>query len=136
MENATKALMIAGAVLIAIMIIGIGMMIYQNASGTIVGAMDQTKQLEIDAFNSDLIAFEGSQRGTAIKQLITKVITLNSTNKDVNPDKVISVDGKTESADLTAARAAIKAGQLYTVALTYGNVGYITGITITEASGN
>ena len=32
MENATKALMIAGAVLIAIMIIGIGMMIYQSAN--------------------------------------------------------------------------------------------------------
>ena len=35
MENATKALMIAGAVLIAILIIGVGMMIYNSAQGSI-----------------------------------------------------------------------------------------------------
>ena len=32
MENATKALMIAGAVLIAIMIIGVGMMIFSSSN--------------------------------------------------------------------------------------------------------
>ena len=34
MENATKALMIAGAVLIAILIIGVGMMIYNSAKSS------------------------------------------------------------------------------------------------------
>lgn len=129
MENATKALMIAGAVLIAIMIIGIGMMIYQNASGTINGAMSSVDQISIDSFNSDILPFEGDQKGTQVKSLITKVITLNSTNKDINPEKIISVDGKTESADLTTIRAGIVAGKTYTITLGYGAAGYINTIT-------
>ena len=35
MENASKALIIAGAILLAIAIIGIGMFVYNNVSGTI-----------------------------------------------------------------------------------------------------
>ena len=132
MENATKALMIAGAVLIAIMIIGIGMMIYQNASGTITGAMDQTKQLEIDAFNSDLVAFEGPQRGTTIKQMITKVITLNSTNLNVNDHKVIKVNDQSDPNELASLRSQVTAGKLYTVTLGYGPEGYINTITYAE----
>lgn len=33
MENASKALIIAGAILLSILIIGLGMFIYQQASG-------------------------------------------------------------------------------------------------------
>ena len=40
MENATKALLIAAAVLVAILVISLGIIIYQRASETVTGAGD------------------------------------------------------------------------------------------------
>ena len=133
MENATKALMIAGAVLIAIMIIGIGMMIYQSAQGTITDAMDNVDQMALSSFNSEFEGYEGTQKGTNVKALISKIITSNTSNEDV-PEKVISVvlDGSEET-DLPAIRLSIKAGRTYEVKLGYEK-GYVHTITITDKS--
>ena len=50
MENASKALIIAGAILLAILIIGLGVFIYRQAAGVIdTGAMDQ---LAVNQFNA------------------------------------------------------------------------------------
>lgn len=62
MENATKALMIAGAVLIAILIIGVGMLIYNSAQGTIQGATSKVSQQEIELFNNGFTQYEGKQK--------------------------------------------------------------------------
>lgn len=144
MENATKALMIAGAVLIAIMIIGIGMMIYQSASGTINDAMGSVDQIAIDTFNGDLIGYEGTQKGTQVKALITKVITLNSTNNEAHPERLLTVnvlgtaiapgtDVSAQISSLSTARAQnIVAGRTYNVSFDYATTGYISTITITD----
>lgn len=140
MENATKALMIAGAVLIAIMIIGIGMMIYQSASGTINKAMGSVDQIAIDTFNGDLIGYEGNQKGTQVKALITKIITLNSTNKESDPDKLLNVvidtetyakDAEDQISKLSGARAnSIIAGKIYKVTFEYDTIGYFETVKI------
>ena len=135
MENATKALMIAGAVLIAIMIIGIGMMIYQSASGTINDAMGSVDQIAIDSFNGDLIGYEGTQKGTQVKALITKIITLNSTNKEAHPERVITLNyAGSDVADenLSTTRVQVVAGKSYDVTMGYATSGYINNITVVE----
>lgn len=136
MENATKALMIAGAVLIAIMIIGIGMMIYQSASGTITDSMGQVDQLARDQFNSELLAYEGPQKGTQVKALITKIISLNASNTDVHPERIITlkVDGS-EVSNMSTQRASITAGLTYTVTTAEDSTtGFITTVEITSPS--
>ena len=55
MENASKALIIAGAILLAIAIIGVGMFVFSNVSDTITGAADMSEQ-EIAAYNQDFTA--------------------------------------------------------------------------------
>lgn len=132
MENATKALMIAGAVLIAIMIIGVGMMIYQSGAGTVTKSIEGLTRTEIDAFNADLLAYEGDQKGSNVKQLISKIVTLNSTNAGVNDDRVISFNGKTAANDLATERTAIVTGKTYTVSVQYNEGGLITTITCAE----
>lgn len=132
MENATKALMIAGAVLIAIMIIGIGMMIYQSASGTIGDSLSQVDKMARDSFNSELLAFEGKQKGTQVKALITKIISLNASNAETHPERLISLKvDNSEVSDLSAQRASITAGLTYTVTTAEDTTtGYITTISI------
>lgn len=134
MENATKALMIAGAVLIAIMIIGIGMMIYQSASGTIGESLGQVDQMARDSFNSELLAFEGKQKGTQVKALITKIISLNTSNSETHPERLITLKvDNSEISDLSAQRASITAGLTYTVTTAEDTTtGYITTISVTS----
>lgn len=61
MENASKALIIAGAILLSIAIIGIGMAVFQMASGTISSANMSAQ--EIEAYNSEFSKYEGKVNG-------------------------------------------------------------------------
>ena len=49
MENASKALIIAGAILLAILIISLGIMIYNQASGVVNN--NSMSQVDISSFN-------------------------------------------------------------------------------------
>ena len=62
MENASKALIIAGAILLAILIIGLGMFIYQQAAN-VMGNVGLDTQ-EIQAFNSNFTQYEGTITGS------------------------------------------------------------------------
>ena len=142
MENATKALMIAGAVLIAILIIGVGMMIYNSAQGSIEGATSKISQQEIELFNSGFTQYEGKMSGSQVKALMSSVINNNNqygANADNVPEKVIEVTGggktnATSSSDLTAIRAAIVTGRQYNVTLSNNNSGFVHTITIEDLS--
>ena len=79
MENATKALLIAGAVLVSILIIGIGMMIYQSVTGTVQSGLGKMDQQEIDMFNADFQQYAGTNvTGSNVKKLVTLVKTSNN----------------------------------------------------------
>ena len=142
MENATKALMIAGAVLIAILIIGVGMMIYNSAQGSIEGATSKISQQEIELFNSGFTQYEGNVSGSQVKSLISSVINNNNQygeNADNVPEKVIQVTGgdktnATSSSDLTAIRASIIAGKRYNISFSNNDSGFVHTITIKDLS--
>jgi len=98
MENASKALIIAGAILLSILIIAIGMFIYSSANNTINDAALQMNATEKATFNSQFTQYEGKQIGTQVNQMIGKLISNANTNEDASeklPDLVIeAVDGK------------------------------------------
>ena len=76
MENASKALIIAGAILLSILIIGIGMFIYNQAQDQINSSAGQMSQEEVRVFNSQFKAYEGNRiSGSQVKQLLTKLAT-------------------------------------------------------------
>ena len=90
MENASKALIIAGAILISILIIAIGMYIYSQSTGSINGAIGQMSTQEIDAANSQWTNYEGTQTGTQVKALITRLIA-NANSFQEEPAKVVGL---------------------------------------------
>ena len=71
MENASKALIIAGAILISLLIISLGILIYNQATGA--AGDDGMTKAEIATFNNDYIKYEGVQKGSVVKDLIQKV---------------------------------------------------------------
>lgn len=82
MENASKALLIAGAILLCILIIAIGMFIYNSASSTITDSMSTLSTQEVDAFNNQFTSYEGKQTGSNVKALMGRLIGNADTYRD------------------------------------------------------
>lgn len=124
MENASKALIIAGAILISILIIAIGMYIYTNSESSIRNATSQMSTQEKSAFNQTWYTYEGSQLGSNCRALIAQIISSNSTNVN-EASKLISltVDDETvtpeinniQSEAMTELRNTIDLRHTYTV---------------------
>lgn len=112
MENASKALIIAGAILLSILIIALGMNVYNSASSSAANA-DLSGQ-EISSFNSTFESYEGRQKGTAVRQLVTAVKASNAKNED----RKININGAdAASYDI----GALVSNKSYTVKLLYNN---------------
>ena len=139
MENASTALIIAGAILLSILIIGLGMLIFNQAKDAMSNTgMDKQK---IDAYNSDFEAYVGTNvNGTRVRSLIDTVRTHNISTQD---DESLKIEVKNESDDgnekgptseatkLNNIKSGIKAGKTYTVSVDYDSTtGYINLVTI------
>ena len=117
MENASKALIIAGAILLSILLISLGIMIFNQASNTV--SNSGMTEAEITAFNNKFLKYEGKQTGTMVKSMIQEVIASNANDGAGRKVKV-----KTSSADTgttTPSTSAIKNNTKYTVEITYAN---------------
>ena len=82
MENASKALIIAGAILLSILIIAIGIYIFNGANSTVVNSMQSMTTSEIEAFNNQFIQYDGKQSGSNLKSLVGRLIANANTYKD------------------------------------------------------
>lgn len=117
MENATKALIIAGSVLVAILLITMGIRIIGSTKGTVDSAQGTMDATAITTFNSQFTGYLNrplttSQCGT----LIQKMIASNATN-GAHQVKWGADKNKTDPKTATAEEGTYKAG--------YGNDGYI-----------
>lgn len=109
MENASKALIIAGAILISILIIAIGMYIYTNSESSIRNATSQMSTQEKSAFNQTWYTYEGNQLGSNCRTLIAQIISSNSTNVN-EAGKLISL--KVEGEKVTPEVNSIKSDEM------------------------
>lgn len=133
MENASKALIIAGAILLSILIIGLGMFIYQQASGAVSGAnLDPQKA---NAYNQEFLNYQGTISGTNARSLYNVIASHNRVNVDDYSQQVeLTIDGgdlnESQINDPDSAPTmpsnTLKAGQTYHVTFQYNKSGYIT----------
>ena len=139
MENATKALLIAAAVLVAILIISLGLVVYNMAADTI-GSVNLSQQ-EIQQHNDKFTRYEGeAQRGNQVNALLTEVMNHNAAQTDDGRKVAVYVDGavriSTESA-ATKSPKKVDTGHTYKVEATYDEVtDLITRIDVTDNSGS
>lgn len=138
MENASKALIIAGAILLAILIISLGIVIYQQASGVINNS--SMSQVEVTQFNTQFTQYQGKQRGSVVKALFQSVLANNVSqdSEDRQVKIVCAITGNLEknATSLPTNIAKIATGSSYNISIEYGkdkgNAGLVDTITITE----
>ncbi len=132
MENASKALIIAGAILLSILIISLGIMIFQQGQDAIKNS--GMSKAEISAFNGQFTKYEGDRRGSAVKSLIQEVNASNASDKAEGNDRYITL--KIGDKEITST-SGISSTATYTVEIPsdgYDNSGFIKTIIVTKKS--
>ena len=79
MENASKALIIAGAILLSILIIALGIFVFNAAKGAV--KTDQLDATEKATFNDPISQYEGNVQGSSVKSLLSHLISNAGANK-------------------------------------------------------
>lgn len=133
MENATKALLIAAAVLIAILIISFSLIIYNMAAET-VGNVNLS-EAEMTQFNSKFTAYEGkSVSGAQVNALLTTVLTHNQQEAKNGTNRTVTVTVNTPAITVGASSDSISekvpTGNNYMVKCTLSK-GLVTSINVT-----
>ena len=125
MENATKALLISAAVLIAIVLIAVSIKILSSTQGVSEEVGSVTDATGKAIFNSQFTDYEGTQTGTEVRALLNKVVaTWNSSTRH------IQVNDCTSANDIATYRATITNTSIYTVSVEYDSEGYVNKINI------
>ena len=137
MENASKALLIAGAILICILLIGVGMLVYSSAQGTVDEALSSMSEQEINMYNSKFTTYEGPrQSGSNVKTLLGRIRTNNTTNGDITEKKVtVVLNGTDITSDISTNMSKIVTAGTYNVVVSDENSdGLMDKVTITYNS--
>lgn len=130
MENASKALIIAGAILISILLISVGIMVMNSTGDITTGMEGEMDATAIRQFNSKFQNYMGTQTAAVTRELCSTVMASNASSSHT-----VSVNGKTASADISAYMATLNAKYNYTITITAGEDGYYNAITITQVGG-
>ncbi len=135
MENASKALIIAGAILLSILIISLGIMVYNNAKNT-VGNASLDKQ-EIETFNSQWQAYVGGNKtASQVYTMMSAVVANNASESKSGAARYVEV--KTGTAPTKEGTALTKkptvtptmpaSNNTYNVTVQYATNGLIMGM--------
>lgn len=142
MENASKALIIAGAILLAILLISLGIYIFSQAQSVVNDS--GFSKAEIQTFNNQFSKYEGIQTGASVKSLIQEVNTSNTTDANAENGRQITLTASaftlTPQTQYNAAQKKantyptnIPSAGKYEVKITArDSSGYISAITITK----
>jgi len=138
MENASKALIIAGAILLAILLISLGIMIFNQAQDVVNGS--GMSQAELQAFNSKFTKYEGDRRGSVVRSLLQEAIASNSDQGNIDAGRIVTILGPNSAGTgntttlvngSTSITNTIRNTSTYTVTMTTYANGRISTITVT-----
>lgn len=95
MENATKALLIAGSVLIAILLIAVGLRIFNSTQGATDAAEETMSASEVAVFNNKFLQYYGKRKSKS--EVISLINTVVANNSISNNKVTITILGTTYS---------------------------------------
>ena len=130
MENASKALIIAGAVLIAILLIAFGVAMINAAQAPIDQATGATSQQEAQIFNAKFSSYAGSRvSGSNVRSLLGIINTNNAQSS--NPFAVTIGTNAVANDQVGAQISTIVTTKTYNVTFQYDvTTGFINAVTI------
>ena len=126
MENASKALIIAGAILLAILLISLGILIFNQAQDTVNNS--GMSQAEKNAFNNKFLKYEGRQKGSVVKSLINEVNASNADDNNISRKIYVKIPNETAFTGTPSSKD-IETSKSYNISLVYRD-GIVYQITI------
>lgn len=90
MENASKALIIAGAILISILLISVGIIVMNAINNPVEEGAQAADSQAVEIFNGKFTGYSGVQSGTTVKALLTAVSSVKGSGHPITVD---SADG-------------------------------------------
>ena len=111
MENASKALIIAGAILISILLITVGIILVNSGRDVTEQGKTSMQSQKIQIFNSQFTPYEGKIKGAQVIELINLTIANNAADSD----KMVAVRG------YNITRSDIAVSKTYNVVFNYSN---------------
>ena len=103
MENASKALLIAGSILIVILLIAMGVKVFTSTQGT-TDAVDLTMQsTEVAMFNNKFLPYMGENKNKNDAIALLNIVVANNATSN----KKVEVDAKNISSAIYAIEGAI-----------------------------
>lgn len=135
MENATKALIIAGSVLIVIVLISVGVSILSSTRGLENNTQETADVMETNSFNSRFTGYVGNNlSGSQIKSLCSTVIASNAKNTAHKVTLTYGTTSGIDSSSISTIAGGISANSRYKVEVSYDTNGYIVTLTISDPS--
>lgn len=89
MENASKALIIAGAILLSILLISLGIIIFNQAKDVVSGS--GMTQAEVQSFNAKFTQYIGAQKGSTIRSMVQEVMA-NNNSSEASDETMIAIN--------------------------------------------
>ena len=105
MENASKALIIAGAILLSILLISLGIMIFTQAQDTVNN--NGMTQADLQAFNNKFLKYEGTKKGAEAKAVANEILASNADPNNSKKQVYFKVDDvlKTTTSDIDLSKS-------------------------------
>ena len=123
MENASKALIIAGAILISILLISVGIIIMNAVNNPKDQVAKTGESAAIQSFNSTFTKYDGTQTGATLSNLSQEIRISNKQN----PERQVTPSLPTDNSAL------LNKTTKYNVKLGYDDDGYVNSISVEEA---
>ena len=156
MENVTKALLIAAAVIVVLVIIGLGMYYLNIGKDAMKGGTETLDMAQVQKMNADMENYAGTQTGATVKKLVEIINAHNARYADesdfcilINDDSTAAItdagattaskrdyerpDGK-DASGVVFTTGNIKAANRYRVMFDYTSAGYIANCRIKKVN--
>lgn len=137
-----KGMMEIGAILVLIVIMSMGIAVYNTASIKRTDIGKTANALEMQSFNSQFTAFSGTNiSASQVRTLISAVISSNATNDNHKitvitsastglPADALFTNGTSDASDMAKINKELKSVTKYSIELNYDNNGFIDEIVI------
>lgn len=129
MENASKALLIAGSILIVILLIAVGMLVYNGAKSTVNKGISSMTSTEKQIHNAQFEPYLGEKiSGSNIRNLLSAIMANNGNSE--NPE--VNIDGAGTDPKVLYAQVDVSVKVTYKAEISEMTNGCITKIIITK----
>lgn len=130
MENASKALLIAGTILIAILLIAMGVKLFNSTKGTTESVETTMNSTEVATFNSKFIQYLGTNKTKSDVITLVKEIIASNESSDIRITVNVNNSTLVNSTNIMNKAIQLSSTSKYTITAAYNNDGYVGYIEI------